>query len=93
MPQLVHLGMLEDPLAGHQVLRTVRVLGQGSHAHGSVVLAQSYVTGGLVAVKLIPRGFDSRQAKYCLRALLNQYELTLLKHPHVSSRWCGAMGV
>lgn len=83
--------MLEDPLAGHQVLRTVRLLGRGSHG-SIVVLAQSYVTGGLVVVKLIPRGFDSRQAKYCLRALLNQYELTLLKHPHVSRGLCRGNG-
>jgi hypothetical protein len=38
-----------------------------------------------VAVKLVPRGFDSRNAKYLLRELLNHYELTLAHHPHVTA--------
>ncbi|GIL83612.1 hypothetical protein Vretifemale_12281 [Volvox reticuliferus] len=73
--------MEEDPLTGHPVLRTIRTLGRsGSHF---VVLAQNISTGQLVAVKLIPRGFDSAKAKYLLRELLNHYELTLAKHPHI----------
>ncbi len=70
----------EDPLAG-SVLRTVRVL--GSSADNTVVLASNSFTGQLVAVKLISRGFDSPRAKYLLRELLNHYELTLAKHPHI----------
>ncbi|GLC42118.1 hypothetical protein PLESTM_001293300 [Pleodorina starrii] len=73
--------MEEDPLGGHPVLRSLRTLGHsGNHL---VVLATNLSTGQLVAVKLIPRGFDSAQAKYLLRGLLNHYELTLAKHPHI----------
>ncbi|KAG2442023.1 hypothetical protein HYH02_009815 [Chlamydomonas schloesseri] len=75
-------GFDEDPLAG-SVLRTVRVL--GSSADNTVVLASNSFTGQLVAVKLISRGFDSPRAKYLLRELLNHYELTLAKHPHIVS--------
>jgi serine/threonine-protein kinase SRK2 len=75
--------MEEDLLAGHPVLRTIRTLGRsGNHI---VVLARNVSTGQLVAVKLITRGFDSAQAKYLLRELLNHYELTLAKHPHIVS--------
>lgn len=72
----------EDPLAG-SVLRTLRILGRSSEGDNVTVLASSSSTGQLVAVKLISRGFDSPRAKYLLRELLNHYELTLAKHPHV----------
>ncbi|KAG2440772.1 hypothetical protein HXX76_003628 [Chlamydomonas incerta] len=72
----------EDPLAG-SVLRTVRILGTSDD--NTVVLASNSFTGQLVAVKLVSRGFDSPRAKYLLRELLNHYELTLAKHPHIVS--------
>ncbi|KAG2496746.1 hypothetical protein HYH03_005155 [Edaphochlamys debaryana] len=74
--------MLDDPLAGHPTLRTLRVLGK-NESH--IVVLASEPNGQLHAVKLVPRGFDSRAAKYLLRELLNHHELTLCKHPHIVS--------
>lgn len=75
------IAAMEDPLAGHPFLQSVKVLASGPAS--SVVLARNRTTGAFVAVKLVPRGFDAARARYLLRELLIHQELSLARHPHI----------
>lgn len=73
----------------------------GRTSHGFALAARNRVTGQVISLKLVPRGYEVSTAKQILRELVNHWELSQSKHPHVAElmdvfmmprylcNWCG----